>query len=70
MLASVAALKLAWQGELGLERKSLGVLSAIATLGAIYSIWTIFGAGLEAIYWGIGLVAAGVPVYVVMKVRR
>jgi APA family basic amino acid/polyamine antiporter len=66
LFCSVAALKLAWQGELGLKGRSLGALSAIAILGAIYSIWTIVGAGLEAFYWGIGLFAAGVPVYVVM----
>ena len=70
LCCSVATLKLAWQGDLGLKGKSLGVLSTIAVLGAIYSIWTIFGAGLEAFYWGIGLLVAGVPVYVVMKMRR
>jgi len=70
LTCSVAALKLAWQGELGIKGKSLGTLSVIAILGAIYSIWTIFGAGLEAFYWGIGLMVAGVPVYVIMKIRR
>jgi APA family basic amino acid/polyamine antiporter len=70
LCCSVAALKLAWQGDLGIKGRSLGVLSAIAILGAIYSIWTIFGAGLEAFYWGIGLMVAGVPVYVVMKKLR
>jgi APA family basic amino acid/polyamine antiporter len=44
-------------------------LSTIAVLGAIYSIWTIIGAGLEAFYWGIALMVAGVPVYVAMKVK-
>jgi len=67
LCCSLATLKLAWQGELGIKGRSLGVLSTIAILGAIYSIWTIFGAGLEAFYWGVGLMAAGVPVYVVMK---
>ena len=70
LCCAVAALKLAWQGDLGLKGKSLSVLSMIAILGAIYSIWTIFGAGLEAFYWGIGLFVAGVPVYVVMKKLR
>ena len=70
LCCSVAALKLAWQGDLGLKGRSLGVLSVIAILGAIYSIWTIFGAGAEAVYWGIGLMAAGVPVYVAMKKLR
>ncbi len=67
LCCSVAALKLAWQGDLGLKGKSLGVLSTVAILGAIYSIWTILGAGLQALYWGIGLLVAGVPVYVLMK---
>jgi basic amino acid/polyamine antiporter, APA family len=70
LCCSVAALKLAWQGELGVKGRSLGALSAIAILGAIYSIWTIVGAGLEAFYWGLGLMAAGVPVYVAMKRLR
>ena len=70
LCCSLATLKLAWQGDLGLKGKSLGVLSTIAILGAIYSIWTIFGAGLEAFYWGIGLLVAGVPVYVAMKKLR
>lgn len=67
LCCSIAALKLAWQGQLGLEGRKLGTLSVIAILGAIYAIWTIFGAGLEAVIWGIGLIVAGVPVYVVMK---
>jgi len=70
LCCSLATLKLAWQGDLGVKGKSLGVLSTIAILGAIYSIWTIVGAGLEAFYWGIGLMLAGVPVYVAMKRLR
>jgi APA family basic amino acid/polyamine antiporter len=67
LCCSVAVLKLAWQGDLGPKGRSLGTLSVIAVLGAIYSIWTIFGAGLEAFYWGMGLMAVGVPVYIAMK---
>jgi basic amino acid/polyamine antiporter, APA family len=70
LCCAVAALKLAWQGDLGPKGKSLSVLSVIAVLGAIYAIWTIFGAGMEAIYWGVGLIVAGVPVYVVMRQLR
>jgi len=70
LCCSLATLKLAWQGELGRREKNLGALSVIAILGAIYSIWTIVGAGLEAFLWGVGLMAAGVPVYVAMKSRR
>jgi len=70
LCCSVATLKLAWQGALGIKRRSLGTLSVIAILGAIYSIWTIFGAGFEAFWWGMGLMVAGVPVYVAMKKIR
>ena len=70
LCCSLAALKLAWKGELALDGRSVGVLSTIAILGAIYSIWTIIGAGTQAIYWGIGLLVAGVPVYVAMKSLR
>jgi APA family basic amino acid/polyamine antiporter len=67
LCCSVAVLKLAWQGRLGAGETRFGALSVIAIVGAIYSIWTIFGAGLEAFWWGVGLMAAGVPVYVAMK---
>jgi len=70
LCCSVATLKLAWQGALGIKGRSLGALSVIAILGAIYSIWTIFGAGFEAFWWGMGLMVAGVPVYVAMKKIR
>jgi APA family basic amino acid/polyamine antiporter len=70
LCCSVATLKLAWEGALGARGRSLGVLSVVAVLGAIYSIWTIIGAGLEAFCWGMGLMAAGVPVYVLMKKMR
>lgn len=67
LCCSVAVLKLAWQGRLGPKERKLGALSVIAILGAIYSIWTISGAGAEAIWWGVGLMVAGVPVYAAMK---
>jgi APA family basic amino acid/polyamine antiporter len=38
-------------------------LIAIATLAVIYAIWTIYGAGGEAVKWGVALLLAGVPVY-------
>ena len=32
-----------------------------------YSLWTVYGAGLEAAGWGALLLIAGIPVYVVMR---
>ena len=70
LCCSVAVLKLAWQRDPGFEGRSVGALCVVAVLGAIYSIWTIVGAGLEAFWWGVGLMVAGVPVYAVVKRAR
>ncbi|MBX3560773.1 MAG: amino acid permease [Sphingomonas sp.] len=39
------------------------VLTMIASLAALYAIWTLYGAGAEAVAWGIVLIAAGFPIY-------
>jgi len=38
-----------------------------ATLGFLYAVWAIGGAGREAVYWGFLMLMGGVPVYVWMK---
>jgi len=35
----------------------------IAGLGVIYSAWTIYGAGGEAVAWGLGLLLLALPAY-------
>ena len=45
-------------------------LAAIASLGAIYSVWTLAGAGKEALKWGAVLLAIGGVVYVLMRLLR
>jgi basic amino acid/polyamine antiporter, APA family len=44
--------------------------AAILFLAALYSLWTIYGAGWEALGWGCALLAAGLPVYAIMKLAR
>ncbi len=47
------------------------VTGAVIALGAfMYSMWAIAGLGLEAILWGVVLLAIGVPFYVGIKRRR
>jgi len=41
----------------------LGVARPAAALGASYSIWTLWGAGIEASSWSLALMVAGLPVY-------
>jgi APA family basic amino acid/polyamine antiporter len=42
-------------------------LPAVAAAGAIYAGWTIWGAGAEAIGWGLALLLIGIPVYFVSR---
>lgn len=60
---SLAALRLRAQGRL----KASGALVGVAALAAVYALWTIAGAGREAVGWGVALLAAGVPVYFLMR---
>jgi basic amino acid/polyamine antiporter, APA family len=44
--------------------------ATIAATGLLYSLWTFYGAGLEAGLWSVAMTAAGLPVYVFMKRRQ
>ena len=62
LVASLVALRLIARGLLR------GVLlAALACVGAVYSLWTLYGAGKEAVGWGAVLLATGVPVYFIMR---
>ncbi|HEY6645065.1 amino acid permease [Povalibacter sp.] len=67
LLCSLAALKLAWRGEMGVKGGKLVTLLIVSSLAAIYSLWTLYGAGAEAFWWCMALLAAGLPVYGWMK---
>jgi APA family basic amino acid/polyamine antiporter len=67
LFCSLAALKLAWRGDLGIKGRRLAWLLAVAMLAASYSAWTLYGAGPEAFWWGMGLFALGLPLYFLMK---
>ena len=42
----------------------------MALVGAIYALWTFYGAGREPILWGAVLLATGIPVYFLTKRAR
>jgi APA family basic amino acid/polyamine antiporter len=42
-------------------------LPALAVIGAFYAAWTIWGAGAEAIAWGLALLLIGIPIYFVSR---
>ena len=67
LVCAVAALKLCWNGALGSAGRRLSPFLFVAALAALYSAWTLHGAGTEAFWWSMGLFAIGLPVYWWMK---
>jgi basic amino acid/polyamine antiporter, APA family len=63
LACSLAALRLQSTGRI----PQVTALPLIALLGAVYALWTIWGAGAEAVGWGAALLATGVPVYWLMQ---
>ena len=60
---ALAALRLQQTGRM--DRSP--ALTLLAGLAALYSLWTLHGAGYEATAWGAALLVAGVPVYWLMR---
>lgn len=69
LCCSLAALKLCWKGALGEAGRRLSPYLLVAMLAAVYSMWTLFGAGATAFWWSMALFAIGLPVYWVMRRR-
>ena len=75
LLATVATLVLYLAGALTMlalikrGRAKGAAVSVAAVLGAIYALWTFYGAGGEATAWGAALLATGIPVYFIMRSR-
>ncbi|MGE0181090.1 MAG: amino acid permease [Parvularculaceae bacterium] len=60
---ALSALKLKMAGRM----TAPPILSLIAAVAALYAIWAIYGAGVEAVTWGFVLLVAGLPVYFIAK---
>ena len=58
VLSSAAWLKLGGRGRIA------------GVLGLLYGVYALIGTGREALLWGAGLVAAGLPLHVVRRVLR
>jgi APA family basic amino acid/polyamine antiporter len=66
-LCSMALLRLQAIGKMPSVGKPSMALTLTACAALAYSLWTIVGAGLEAVGWGFILLAAGAPVYWIMR---
>ncbi|MFN0022947.1 MAG: amino acid permease [Parvularculaceae bacterium] len=63
LAVSLAALKLNASRAI----KASPALPLVGSLATIYALWTIYGAGAKPFTWGLVLLAAGLPVYVLMR---
>ena len=60
---ALASVKLAGEGKIG---TSPG-FAPIAAAGILFSLWALYGAGIEASLWSLAMTATGVPVYFLMR---
>jgi APA family basic amino acid/polyamine antiporter len=67
LFCALAAFRLALRGDMGLHGRRMMGLLAVAMLAALYSAWTLWGAGKDAFVWGMGLFALGLPLYFLFK---
>ena len=63
LAVALAGIVLPRGGRMGAAAAANRWLPAVGAFAALYSVWTIAGAGAEAFWWCLALLAAGVPVY-------
>ncbi|HEY5712257.1 MAG TPA: amino acid permease [Allosphingosinicella sp.] len=66
LACSLTALRLQQTGLLAFSP----VLGIVATLGTVFSVWTLYGAGATALKWGLVLLAIGGAIYGAMRLIR
>ncbi|HTU09363.1 MAG TPA: amino acid permease [Allosphingosinicella sp.] len=60
---ALSALKLAATGGIPASRAFV----AVALLGLVYALWALYGAGIEASLWSLGMTLVGLPLYLLMR---
>ena len=70
LLCSLALLRMLRKGTANAARTRIAWLACAGSLGALYAIWALVGAGAEAVLWGAALFIAGIPVFALMRSSR
>jgi basic amino acid/polyamine antiporter, APA family len=50
--------------------KAPAAFPLIMALAAVYALWTIYGAGLEPLAWGLALLLAGIPIFALVRLSK
>jgi APA family basic amino acid/polyamine antiporter len=64
---ALAQLVLLRKTQQPMDKPTLLRSSIIALLALLYSLWAICGVGRDALFWGLVLILAGIPVYVWLR---
>ena len=70
LICSFALLRLLQDGRLQAARGGGAWLAVVGALGALYAVWTLYGAGGSALLWGAVLLVVGLPVYYGLHASR
>jgi APA family basic amino acid/polyamine antiporter len=70
LASSLALVRLRARGRAPGSHGAIAWLGVLGCAGAVYSIGALAGAGREAVFWGVALLLAGLPVYVAVRGRR
>ena len=67
LISTLAQLKFLFRAK---DRAGVIRLGIIAAAAFLYSVWAVIGLGAYTIFWGIVLIATGIPVFIWMRLRR
>ncbi|MBN9669633.1 amino acid permease [Roseibium aggregatum] len=57
------------RGETLKDRSLIGI-GGLGLLGFVYSLWAVYGSGEDVVFFGFLLLLAGIPVYVLIRLRQ
>jgi APA family basic amino acid/polyamine antiporter len=64
LIAALSALRLMWTGQM-----QRGIMILVTLVGAVYAVWTFYGAGRDANLWGLLLLLTAIPVWFGMRLN-
>jgi len=70
LISSLVEVVLYWKKKKNIHRKQLHGAILVSVPAFLYSLWAVTGLGLEIIFWGIVLLIAGLPIFVLTRLSN